>query len=770
MAVPAAAAWTAALVGVHLSSWHDLLLGGALGLLAVVLWRRRWVVAGLLPAGAVLVVAALRLGTVTAGPVDEWAADRATVHADASVSSDARLIDGPFGDRVVVRLLVHRVTARGATLRVRAPVLAIAGPDWRVADGQRIRVQGRLGSSDTGNLSAILIARGPPLILAQPSLLDRAVNRLRSGLRESVRGPGTAARALVPALVVGDDAAMGDDLEADFRATGLTHLTAVSGANLTLLLAFVLPVARVLGVRAHGLAVAGLGTVAFFVLLARPDPSVLRAAAMGVVAIAGLGAGGSRRGLRALAVATTALLLLDPWLGSSVGFALSVVATAAIVLIAPHWRDAMGRWLPRWLAEAIAVPAAAQLACTPLILAISGQVSLVAVLANLAAAPAVGPATVLGLCAALASPVSAVVAQGFGWGAGLAAWWIVQVGRVGADLPGAAVAWPSTPPGIALVAVLCLGAALAGPRLLAAPRRGIACAAALGVLVLRPFGGVGWPPQDWLFAMCDVGQGDALVLNAGGGAAVVVDTGPDPQLLDTCLDGLEVRTVPMVVLTHLHADHAGGLSGVFDHRSVGGLTLGPSTTPPKSYAAVLATAARHRVPVRVARQGERAGVGPLRWQVLGPPSPAGAVAGRGSADPTEGVESATENNASLVLRVRTRGVSLLLTGDIEPEAQQALLGTGADLDVDVLKVPHHGSSHQDARFLAATSPALALVSVGADNDYGHPSPVTLDVLDGLGARVLRTDLRGTVAVQRSPAGLAFRTHEGTRRPSTAGGG
>ena len=202
---------------------------------------------------------------------------------------------------------------------------------------------------------------------------------------------------LVPALVDGDDAGLDPTLADDFRTTGLTHLLAVSGTNLTLVVGFALTLARWLRVRGRWLLLVGAAGIVGFVLLARPEPSVLRAAAMGTVALVGLGAHGRDRGIRGLGVATVVLLLLDPGLATAMGFALSVCATAGILLLAPGWRTALARWLPWWLADAVAVPAAAQLACTPLIAAISGQVSLVAVGANLLAAPAVGPATVLGL-------------------------------------------------------------------------------------------------------------------------------------------------------------------------------------------------------------------------------------------------------------------------------------------------------------------------------------------------------------------------------------
>src|SRR3954447_26168689 len=219
---------------------------------------------------------------------------------------------------------------------------------------------------------------------------------------------------------------MSPDVVRDFQTCGLTHLAAVSGTNLTLVVGFLLVVARWVGVRARGLVLVGVIGVVAFVVLARPEPSVLRAAAMGSVALLGLGSRRRDRGVRALGVAVVVLVLLDPWLAVSVGFVLSALATAGILLVAPPMRDALQAWLPRWAAEAIAVPFAAQLACTPVVAAISGQVSLVAVAANLLVAPAVGPATVLGLLGGvvvLVSPLGTVLGSLAGW----CAQWVVLV-------------------------------------------------------------------------------------------------------------------------------------------------------------------------------------------------------------------------------------------------------------------------------------------------------------------------------------------------------
>jgi competence protein ComEC len=738
----ALAVWAAAGVAQGLPMVVNLAGAALLSVLGLVVARARrtWAVPVLLVAAA-LAVTALRLAGVQAGPVRALADERAAVTATALVVTDPKVRPGRFGDFVLTRVLLTRVTGRGETTRVRTPTLLIADPVWRrVVPGQQVQVRGRLDSADGADLAAVLVARGPPTVLAQPGAVGRTVNGLRAGLRASVSGLPAAERSLVPALVDGDDSGMPEEVAADFRATGLTHLLAVSGANLTLVLAFVLVVGRWCGVRARGLLVLGALGVVGFVLLARTEPSVLRAAAMGVVALAGLSAGGRRRGTRALCVAVVVLVLLDPWLARSVGFALSVLATAGILLLAPAWRDAMARWMPRLPAEALSVPLSAQLVCTPVVAAISGQVSLVAVIANLLAAPAVAPATVLGVLATMAAPVSDRLASLVGWLAGRAAWWIVTVAEQGARLPGAALPWSATATSLLVLTGLCLALIMAMPWLLGRPVVALAVGVLVIGLVVRPGGALGWPPAGWVMVACDVGQGDALVLNAGRGAAVVVDAGPAAEAVDRCLDRLEVESVPLVVLTHLHADHAAGLPGVADGRPVGEVEVGALSTPDEQWRSVLTWAKRRRIPVRHAVYGEQRRLGGLSWQVVAPdtrrPLP-------GSAD---GDESGDENNASLVLLVRHAGLRLLLTGDIEPEAQRTLLRSGADVRADVLKVPHHGSRYQDPDLFPAVGADVAVVSAGADNDYGHPAGETLDLLQGAGTKTYRTDLAGDVAV------------------------
>ena len=331
-------------------------------------------------------------------------------------------------------------------------------------------------------------------------------------------GAAPDARALVPALVVGDDRSMSAQVVEDFRTCGLTHLAAVSGTNLTLVVGFLLVLARWAGVRARGLVLVGVLGVAGFVLLARPEPSVLRAAAMGSVALVGLGARGRDTGIRALGVAVLVLLLLDPWLALSVGFALSALATAGILFLGPPFRDALGGWLPRWAAEALAVPFAAQLACTPVVAAISGQVSLVAVVANLVVAVVVGPATVLGLLGGVLMLLVQPAGLACGWLAGLCASWIITVATHLARLPAAALDWAPGVTPVLVLGVLCVGVGLGAGAVLRRPRWSVALSLVLVVVMLRPLPSPGWPPAGWVLVACDVGQGDGLVLNAGGGS------------------------------------------------------------------------------------------------------------------------------------------------------------------------------------------------------------------------------------------------------------
>ena len=737
----------------------------AAGAIAVVVRRRRrpatTALACLLAAAAVGGSAAVHTEVNRSSPVAALAAEGAAVTVTARVASDPAVRTGRFGAYTLTRVTVLEVVGRGRAHRTRVPVLVIGDESWAgVGLGARVSATGRLSVPDGPDLAGVLSTGRSPRVLRRPAELLAGAEAVRAGIRRSVPGPSPDARALVPALVVGDDRQLSPDVVEDFRTCGLTHLAAVSGTNLTLVVGFLLVVARWAGVRARGLLAVGAVGVLGFVVLARPEPSVLRAAAMGSVALLGMASRGRDQGVRALGVAVLVLLLLDPWLVRSVGFALSSLATAGILFLGPPFRDALRTWLPRWAAEALAVPFAAQLACTPVVAAISGQVSLVAVVANLAVSAAVAPATVLGLLGGFATLMAPPLGHACGWVAGCCGWWVIAVATHLARLPTAAFGWSAGGVSVAVLGLLCVGVGLGSVRVLHSARWSVAVSALLVVVMLRPLPTPGWPPRGWVLVACDVGQGDGLVLNAGAGSAVVVDTGPDPARMGRCLTRLGVRAVPVLVLTHFHADHVDGLPGVLDGRPTGEVDVTGTEDPAYGARKVHRWAATARVPVRVPSYGELRRVGPLTWQVVGP-------------QPVQGVDHVEEegsaaNNASLVLLVQVRGVRILLGGDMEPEAQRALDSAVPGLRVDVLKVPHHGSRYQDPELLSGLGARLAVVSVGADNDYGHPAAATVRLLRRSGMTVERTDLDGDVALTVGDDGrLGVSTRGGGGQPAGA---
>ncbi len=691
-------------------------------------------------AAASAVGVGLRGSAVASGPVREVAKAKERVTVEAVVTADPQVTRGTGRMILLVRARAEALWRDGRRTGVRVPVLLIAGdPQWRgLLPSQRVRLTGRLEPPRGGELLAAVVAvRGPPSLLGAPSTVQRAAETVRARLRQATERLPPDQRGVLPGMVVGDTSRLDPRLAEQFRTAGLTHLLVVSGANLAIVIGAVMGLCRAVGLDRRSAPPVVLCAVLAFVVVARPEPSVLRATVMGMIGLLAYTSGRQRQGVSALSAAVLVLVLIDPALARSYGFILSVLATAGLLVLAPGWRDRLRRRLPGPLADAVAVAAAAQIAVAPVLVMLSGEIGIVALAANLLAAPAVAPATLLGALGALTALVTVPVAQFVVWPAGLAAGWIAGIARLAAALPYATVPWKNG--GLGALSLLVAGAiavlALRSRRVrlvMAAALAGVL----IGVIALRAIMR-GWPPPSWAMVACDVGQGDALVLAAGPGRAVVVDAGPDPRTVDACLDRLDVREVPLLVLTHPHADHIDGIAGVRQGRAVR-TTL---TTPRSS-----GREARlgRGLDIRAALPGQRWNVADLTLSVLGPLSVGPHLAGTD--------DGSTINNASLVLVARSPGFSALLAADVELEAQRSLASLVPP--VQVLKIPHHGSRSQDRAFLAAARAPISLISVGKDNDYGHPSPATLSLLQGLGTRVYRTDKAGDIAVTRTAAGLA----------------
>ncbi|MET0736419.1 MAG: ComEC/Rec2 family competence protein, partial [Microbacterium sp.] len=585
----------------------------------------------------------------------------------------------------------------------------------------------------------IRASRGVTVLHAPEGLLASSA-RLRQGLVAAAAGLPDPGAGLVPGLAVGDTWAVAPELDAAMKESSLSHLTAVSGANCALVVGLAFGAAAALGAGRRLRVLVGVAALAGFVLLVTPEPSVIRAATMAAIAMVGLLLGRPGVGMSLLCLAVSVLLVLDPWLAGSLGFALSATATASLLLFARPLALGLSRHLPRELSLALAVPLAAQLACGPLLVLIAPAVPVYGVIANLLAAPAAPLATVIGLAACLAAPLP-LLQDGLSAIAWLPASWIAATAQTMTELPGDLVPWLEDWPGaVALTVVGVAVGVLVAVRPSAIRRTrivriGSAVVVALVAGILAGNGLLGsvagrlTVPSDWSIAACDVGQGDAVLLRSAE-AVALIDTGPEPAPLEACLARLGITHIDLLVLSHFDLDHVGGVAAVTGRVST--VLHGPATSAgDRDLVAALEDGGARAIDAHAGLEGT---LGDARWRVLWPRAESRAF--------PEG------NDASVVLDVRGGGIpSILLLGDLSASPQRALEASDAlKAPYAVVKVAHHGSADQDAALYALAEPSVALVTVGADNDYGHPRAETLAIVESLGAAIARTDLDGLITL------------------------
>lgn len=554
-------------------------------------------------------------------------------------------------------------------------------------------------------------------------------------------GQGMPAREaeLARGFVLGEDEGIDERTKEDFRRAGLSHLLAVSGENVTLLALLAMPLLGALGIPLRERLLWVLGLIVVYVPVAGAGPSIQRAGVMGALGV--LATLGGRRGSRlyALVLAAVVTLAIDSGVAADVGWQLSFAAVLGILLLATSLRRAIvsrlgsGSWR-RALAEGVAVTVAATLATAPLIAYHFETLSTTTLLANVLAMPAVAPAMWLGmLSAGLAQvpglpvgPLNGLNALLLAYIAQVAAWcaapdWAELHVRLGAAGLFAAYL------GIGLA--LLLGAYLARLGHLRTVGRGLALLAIpllLGAVIpARGSGSPPSPPNGLRVEVLDVGQGDAILLQPAGAPAVLVDGGPPGDGLRGKLEGAGVSSLGAAVITHDQSDHAAGIEELLGNFPVRQLVFGRL-----SRRTIAAAAEAGAVPQRVAA-GQELRSGGLHLRVLWPPPE--LLREAGGEDP---------NRLALVLEARWSDFTMLLTADAEAEAVPLDPGP-----IDVLKVAHHGS--EDAglgALLDRIRPQLAVISVGEDNPYGHPTRSTLATLARHRVPTLRTDEDGDVVI------------------------
>ncbi|MBC7441493.1 MAG: ComEC/Rec2 family competence protein [Ramlibacter sp.] len=769
LVLPAAAAWLAAgilvgvpggvaTVGVVVGLW----VGAVLFVTAAVIdrrvrWRPLWATVGVSLAASALVASVV----MVSGPVRLPAEARAAAQHHASVSALITVWSMPvetaspggFGAggaavRVRFRGTVTELTEGARSARVSVPALVFAEFSGRGAAslpiGSVIRLDGTLRATDPGDAAAALyFGRGRPQSVADPPWWLAWANGLRARFAAAAGELPGDGGDLLPGLAIGDTSQVGAELDLAMKTSALSHLTAVSGANCAVVVAGIMLLGGYLRLR-RGLRIAlSLATLVGFVVLVTPEPSVLRAALMATILLLSIASGRPGRGVPLLALVVLALLVNDPWLARSYGFALSVLATAGLLVLAGPLTRVLSRWMPTVLAAAIAIPVAAQLACQPVLVLLSPTLPLYGVPANLLAGPAAPVATVVGLVACLLLPWLPGVAGAILYLAWLPAAWIAAIARTSALLPGSRLPWLGGAVGVLATAILTVAIVALVLRRPGAIR-GWWPAAALALLVLAGGAytgsligsGLGRAvafPADWQIAACDIGQGDAVVVRDQDRYALV-DVGPDPALLTECLDTLGIARIDLLVLTHYDLDHIGGVAAVIGR--VGSALVGiPENAEDERLHVRLAEGG---AAVREAARGDTGTLGGLRWEIYWPVRDSPAMQ--------------TGNPGSVTIGFDGRGIRSIFLGDLGQEPQDALRRIAAPGAVDVVKVAHHGSRDQSPQLYEDLSATVGLISVGRDNGYGHPTDALLGILATAGTRALRTDRMGMIVVAPAAGG------------------
>ena len=610
-------------------------------------------------------------------------------------------------------------------LRVPIRVMTSKQSVTTLLPGQRFSAEGRIVASNEARVAALVVIKDDIEIQTQASRWASALGAIRLGLR-SLSGDGNAG-ALIPGMVLGDTSKQSAEFKNSMKRSGLTHLVAVSGANFALVSAFVLWMMQFLFARmTFRLSATAISLIAFIALV-RPSPSVLRAAAMAAVLLVAQGTKRGRDSLPALGFAMAAVVIVDPWQARDAGFALSVLATAGLLLFAPVLIEKLSTHMPDKLAQALAPPIAAIFFCSPIIVSLSGYLAPMSVIANLLAAPFVAPITIVGFIAALFSPLVPLLSTVLIWFIRFPAGAIALIAHWASSFP--VLTLRTGKIGFLIVAGFTLGSWLF--------KKWFKHILVFTLIILISITWLQrWPGGDWQVANCDIGQGDSMVINLGNHQGIVIDVGPDAVAEDRCLKALGINEIPLLILSHFHADHVAGLPGAIKNRAVGQVWVSVNAAPLVESA--MAQSALNGVEMIKAVRGMSAKVGPLAINVLWPTLSATSF----EEMPGEGSQI---NNSSIATLITSDAFSIFAGGDLEPPVQQILVKDV--FPVDIYKVCHHGSRYQDLAFMSALHPRISIISVGAGNTYGHPAVQTLDALARLGSQVVRTDIDGAIAVQ-----------------------
>jgi competence protein ComEC len=572
------------------------------------------------------------------------------------------------------------------------------------------------------------------------------VESLRAAFLNFSQGVTPDSKALVAGLAIGERDLLSDEMTQQMKTLSLTHLVAVSGANLAIVMGAVFLLAGLLGVRRNLRFLIAIAAMVGYVLIVGPESSVLRAATMAMFVMTGIWIGRGTNPIISLSWAIIFLLTVDPGLAVDYGFSLSALATAGLVWLAVPIYKYLSLYVPKWLALGIAASFSAQLFTMPILIMLQPSIPIYSVLANLLVEPVVAPVTILGIIAV----VSALSFPPLTWGLSLLAsigtWWITLVADTVSGFPLARMHFVSGPIAVVLLTLIALLTGLCITRPDSRKLFGSLLSAVLAV-------SIGWSLTDlarantfagnWSVLQCDVGQGDALLIKSKG-AVALIDVGKDPNLIAKCLSTQRVTRIDLLVLTHYDADHVAGITGL------GGIQIGQALLSgfkdDRPLVATVAKVLESAENVSIGHRGLTGVLGDFNFTILAP-----------SFDASEASDS---NDASVVISFRSDSFGVLALGDLGEMGQSRLMRQMAgELALLrnrplIVKVAHHGSSDQSRELYEFLEPEVMLFSVGK-NDYGHPTDRALRIASSIGALILRTDKQGSIALRNQDSGLSY---------------
>ncbi len=688
---------------------------------------------------AVLAVAGLLAGTcVSAVQGAQWLAQSATV-ADCGAREWTGVVEadptpGTYG--TIVRVRITGGPLHGARVRVSWPdgceapdlgrtVRFAAVLEALPADEAWARTVAHSGVCATGRAWRAEVGAWRPGVAG-------ALFAWRAGRLDAVSGIEGAGGDLLEGVVLGDRRRLvGTATDEDFRILGLTHLVAVSGSHLALACAAVAALGTLARVPRRPLIIATLIAGGVYALVTGMAYSALRSLLMLAVGSGGQLLGRKGSGVASLGVAVIAVLATQPWSVYDLGLQLSALAVAGLLIfgsLAMEWASFGMSRVGATASNVFALTCVAQVLTMPVIASAFGVMSVFAPVANAVAGPLVEVALAIGLAGVVVgsvfSEVGVILANVAAAILGATAWLASGM----AELPGAAVSMG----GGVLSVVGVMGASAAVWAVWPLPKTTRASRRALGaVVILSAALAIGpAPARETSLVVLDVGQGDAILVRDAG-RTMLVDTGADGDVLRAALHRHGVRRIDVLVLTHAHDDHTGGVDGLSGTQTVGwvgvsGAASADGTWDARPWPSV------GGAPVRALKIGDTWWIGDIGVEVVWP---------------APDVTGMSTNDTSVVLNLRCGGFDAVLTGDVEGAAQAGMLERGGGREVEVLKVPHHGSTNGlTAEALAVWAPRDAIVSVGTGNDFGHPHAEALALLEEANVRVWRTDKAGDVTV------------------------